>query len=286
MKHDKKRQKHGSKKPHRKFEHNRPQKNRGGASHNGGENKLQRPSLFGFHAVSEAFLNEDRSVEALYITDQAGAGFEDILIEAKSRGLNRPSPKTIDKNALDKLCPAGAVHQGVGLVCSGLPEYSVQDLIIRSSQQERSCILMLDQVTDPHNVGAILRSACAFGASGAIMQSRHAPMLDGILAKTACGAIEHVPVAYETNLSRAIEELQKNGFFAIGLDERGEVELPDFTPPEKTVLVLGAEGPGLRRLIKENCDQLLRLPMAGTMPSINVSNAAAVALYGITNNGS
>lgn len=140
------------------------------------------------------------------------------------------------------------------------------------------CLAILDQVTDPHNVGAILRSACAYGAKGLIMQSKHAPEMTGALAKAACGALEHVPVAFETNLSRAIEALQQAGYFVYGLDERGD-DIGQQNFAGKNVLVLGAEGPGIRRLVKEHCDVLIRLPMHGPMPSINVSNAAAVAFH-------
>jgi 23S rRNA (guanosine2251-2'-O)-methyltransferase len=130
-------------------------------------------------------------------------------------------------------------------------------------------------------MGAILRSACAFGAAGIIVQKRHAPELSGpaggIMAKTACGAMEHTPIAYETNLSRSIEALQEAGYFVYGLDERGE-DMPRDTP-SKAVLVLGAEGEGLRHLVKEKCDVLVKLPTSGPIASLNVSNAAAVALY-------
>ena len=243
------------------------------------QSKEPRPSLYGVHAVQEAWLNENRVVDALYATNQALNGFADALNEARQKGLKRPEPSIVDKQQLESLLPQGAVHQGLALACSGIPECDLQDLLIRASSKDRQLLLILDQVTDPHNVGAILRSACAFGVDGMIMQKKHAPELTGVLAKTACGAIEHVPVAYETNLSRTIEALQADGFFVYGLDERGLDIGEQGAFPEKSVLVLGAEGPGLRRLVKEHCDQLLRLPMHGPMPSINVSNAAAVALY-------
>ena len=176
------------------------------------------------------------------------------------------------------MLPQGAVHQGIALDCAPLPELTLQDLLIKTNNKDSSLFVILDQVTDPHNVGAIIRSAAAFGADGMIMQSKHAPSLDGVLAKTACGGVEHLPVASETNLSRAIEELKDNHFFVYGLDERGE-DISNIKSGGKSVLVLGAEGPGLRRLVKENCDTLVKLPMQGALESINVSNAAAVALY-------
>lgn len=243
------------------------------------ENRMPRPELYGFHAVSAAWLNEERKIQALYVCDQSLEEFKSVMDEAGRRGLQRPPATRIEKKRLESLLPPGAVYQGLALVCSPLPEIGLRDLIIRGENREKSVILVLDQITDPHNVGAILRSACAFGANGIVMQRRHAPELTGALAKAACGALEHVPVAYETNLSRAVEELQEAGYFVFGLDERGEKNMDDVEMPKRAALVLGAEGPGLRHLIREHCDMLVRLPMNGPMPSINVSNAAAIALY-------
>ena len=209
--------------------------------------------------------------------------------QAYNDGLERPSVTTIDKQKLDYMLPRGAVHQGIALITDPLDEVSLQDFVIKSKSQDKTVLLILDQVTDPHNVGAILRSACAFGADGVIMQRKHAPELEGVLAKTASGAVEHIPVAYETNLSRSIEELKEEGFFVFGLDERGEREVGDILrnnsdPNQKLVLVLGAEGPGMRRLVKEHCDELVKLPTKGEISSLNVSNAAAVALYALLGN--
>lgn len=246
------------------------------------KNTYKNPALFGTHAVTEAWLNHERQIETLFLTDQAARGFEDILRKARDKGIQRPQPVIVDKNKLEKMLPRGAVHQGMALVTQALDDIFIQDFIIKAENNPNALLLMLDQVTDPHNVGAILRSACAFGATGVIMQKKHAPSLDGVLAKTACGAVEHIPVAFETNLSRALEELKSNGFFAYGLDERGAMDIGAVPKDGKRVLVLGAEGPGLRRLVAENCDELVSLPMDGAMPSINVSNAAAVALYAVT----
>ena len=244
---------------------------------------IPRPSLYGFHAVREAWLNDERRIEALLITKQAAGGFEQTLREADKAGLNRPAPMIVDKQELEKALPRGAVHQGLALACAPLPEKDLQDIIIENQDEDSVCLAILDQVTDPHNVGAILRSACAYGAKGLIMQSKHAPEMTGALAKAACGALEHVPVAFETNLSRAIEALQQAGYFVYGLDERGD-DIGQQNFAGKNVLVLGAEGPGIRRLVKEHCDVLIRLPMHGPMPSINVSNAAAVAFHEFSKN--
>ena len=243
------------------------------------ENKGPRASLYGFHAVRAAWLNPGRDVHTLYITDQTLKGFEETLREGKAKGLRRPQPVVVDKNKLESLLPKGAVHQGLALACGPLEEVFVQDMIIAAGDKPDVMLVMLDQVTDPHNVGAILRSASAFGAAGMILQKKHAPEMDSVLAKAACGALEHVPVAYETNLSRAIEQLKEGGFFVFGLDEHTSKSVRDIKPGGKVVLVLGSEGDGLRRLVKEHCDELLKLPTQGPIQSLNVSNAAAVALY-------
>ena len=157
----------------------------------------------------------------------------------------------------------------------------MQDLIIRSNNKDKTVLAILDQVTDPHNVGAILRSASAFGVDGVIMQKKHAPSLNGVLAKTACGAVEHIPVAKATNISRTVKELQDEGFYVMGLDEHTKKDIGDFSKTDKIVIILGSEGDGIRRLVKESCDELVRLPTQGAIASLNVSNAAAVAFYAL-----
>ncbi len=238
-----------------------------------------RPSLYGMHAVRAAWLNPNRNIHALYLSEAAMETFAPVLEEAAKAGLNRPEPLAVSKDDMDRLFPPGAVHQGIALACGQLEDVSIEDIIISGQTKARSVIVMLDQVTDPHNVGAILRSASAFGATGVVMQKMHAPELIGVLAKTACGAVDHLAVAYETNLSRTLEKLKEDGYVTIGMDERGEKTIAELDRPEKCVIVLGAEGPGMRRLVRENCDVLVRLPTHEPIASLNVSNAAAVALY-------
>ncbi len=236
-----------------------------------------KADLFGFHAVREAWKNPARFVHALYLTENSFKEFEsDLKTTAK-----RPAPTIVTKEELDKAFPPGTVHQGVALACQPLAETSVVDIIIKAEGKPKSVVVMLDQVTDPHNIGAILRSACAFGADGVVMQSKHAPEMTGILAKTACGALEHIPVAYETNLSRALEKLKEHHYTVIGLDEHSPRTFGDLYAYERVVIVLGAEGPGIRRLIREHCDVLVTLPTKPPIASLNVSNAAAVALYAL-----
>ncbi|PCJ99500.1 MAG: 23S rRNA (guanosine(2251)-2'-O)-methyltransferase RlmB [Zetaproteobacteria bacterium] len=267
------------------------------------KNQKNTPALYGVHAVREAWLNEARTINTLYLTEQAQRGFEQTILEGRKKGLRRPEPCLIEKHKLEKMLPRGAVHQGVALASTPAEEHDVQDFIIRANTQARTIICMLDQVTDPHNVGAILRSASAFGIDGVIMQKKHAPSLDGVLAKTACGAVDHIPVAQATNLSRTIKELQGEGFYVIGLDEHSTKEvghimrtrqhntgatenLTDICEKSdestKIMIVLGSEGDGIRRLVKESCDELVKLPTQGAIASLNVSNAAAVAFYALT----
>ncbi len=244
--------------------------------------------LFGSHAVTEAWLNPERQFHALYLAEAASAAFQETLDKARQRGLKRPAPTPVEKRQLERLCGQESVHQGIAADAAELPEISIEDIIIREAAKPRSVLLILDQVTDPHNVGAILRSACAFGCGGVVMQRKHAPMLEGVLAKTASGAAEHIPVAYETNLSRSIEALQAADYIVYGLDERGDQDLNQLVRagvPHKTALVLGAEGPGLRALVKSHCDSLVRLPTSGEIASLNVSNAAAVSLFALTQRG-
>lgn len=236
-----------------------------------------RPNLFGQHAVRESWLNPKRSIHALYITEDT----EKTFAAWPSPKVARPMPVIVTKDDLDRMLGRDAVHQGFAISAAPLEESFVQDIISIGAAKEKSVVLMLDQVTDPHNVGAILRSACAFGADGVVMQKRHAPELEGVLCKTACGAVDHLLVAYETNLSRSLEELAEAGYTVIGLDEHAETSLSAIEPPEKCVLILGAEGDGMRRLIREHCDVLVTLPTQKPINSLNVSNAAAVALYAL-----
>lgn len=244
-------------------------------------NSKSRPSLYGFHAVEQAWLNPNREVKALLITEAALKGFEIQIKQAQKQRLNRPQPTLMDKQKLENLLPKGAVHQGIALDCALLPEIDLQDLIIRSHNKKTARIAILDQVTDPHNVGAILRSASAFGLDGVLMQKKFAPTLDGVLAKTACGAVDHIPVAQATNLARALDDLKEAGFFILGLSEHAPQSLEQINPPEKCAIILGSEGEGMRRLLMENCDSLVRLPTDGAIASLNVSNAAAVCFYAL-----
>jgi 23S rRNA (guanosine2251-2'-O)-methyltransferase len=178
---------------------------------------------------------------------------------------------------LGRLVPNDAPHQGVVIEVEPLEGQWLGDVLAQAG--ERAVLLVLDQVTDPHNVGAILRSAAAFGAAAIVTQDRHSPPESGALAKAASGALERVPWIRVVNLARALEEIAEAGFWRIGLAGDAETKLDEALGPQRVALVLGAEGPGLRHNTREHCDAMAKLPISGAIESLNVSNAAAVALY-------
>jgi 23S rRNA (guanosine2251-2'-O)-methyltransferase len=178
---------------------------------------------------------------------------------------------------LGRLVPHDAPHQGVVIEVEPLEEAWLDDVLAASP--DRAVLLVLDQVTDPHNVGAILRSAAAFDTIGIVTQDRHSPPESGVIAKAASGALERVPWVRVVNLARALEQIGEAGFWRIGLAGEAETDLKDALGPQRVALVLGAEGAGLRQNTREHCDALARLPISSAIESLNVSNAAAIALY-------
>lgn len=235
--------------------------------------------LFGLHAVRAALLNPKRVCHRLLVTAAGAEEMADTLAEAQAAGLRRPQPETVERATLDAALPDGATHQGIVLVVDPLSEPALEPLLAGLAADAPAVVVVLDQVTDPHNVGAILRSASAFGATAVLMTDRNAPPATATLAKIACGALEHVPLVRLGNLARALKLLQEAGFWCYGLDEHAPEVLGAGALPARTALLLGAEGTGLRRLTRELCDALVRLPTGGPVASLNVSNAAAVALY-------
>jgi len=235
--------------------------------------------LYGLHTVAAAWINPARRVRGLYVTEGGLAALAPALARAAEDGLERPAPVVVEREALDRMLPAGSVHQGMALDTAPLEEVGVEDVCAAADSNPQALVVVLDQVTDPHNVGAILRSASAFGAMAVIVQDRHAPPVTGVLAKTASGAVDAVPLVRVTNLARALDDLQKAGFWCVGLDESGARPLHELDLSGRTALVMGSEGEGLRRLTMERCDEIARLPTGGPIGALNVSTAAAVALY-------
>ena len=237
--------------------------------------------LYGAHAVRQAWLNPQRTIRRLMLTESGMESFAATLEEAKRRKISRPQPDLIDRDYADQQLP-GAVHQGIILDASPL-DYTVLEDVLRAAETRSTAVVVaLDQVTDPHNVGAIMRTAAAFGALAVLVPERNAPPLTGVLAKIASGAVDVIPLVRVNNLSRALDDLKKAAFWTIGFAEEGKETLAEADVTGKVVLVLGAEGDGLRRLTTERCDMLVRLPTQDPIGSLNVSNAAAIALYDVT----
>lgn len=228
--------------------------------------------LYGSHACLAALRNPHRSFRRLLLTRETREELQDQL-PANSQ------PEIVERTRLESLLPPGAVHQGIALLADPLEDGGIEAL--REELPEgRDIVLLLDHVTDPRNVGAILRSAAAFGARAVVVTDRHAPEATGALAKAASGALEAVPLVRVTNLARALDQLAEYGYWRVGLEMETEKTLAEAVRDiRRTALVLGAEDEGLRRLTREKCDFLARLPMTGAVESLNVSAAAAVALY-------
>ena len=227
-----------------------------------------RPRFWGKHAVAAALDNSDRNVIRAWATREAA----DLMQFPKDLPLT-----LADAADLARLVARDAPHQGVVIEVEPLAEKWLDDLL--TDAPEGSLLLVLDQVTDPHNVGAILRSAAAFTVAGIVTQDRHSPPEGGVVAKAASGALERVPWIRVVNLARALDEIGEAGFWRIGLAGDAEQTLAEALGPPRIALVLGAEGPGLRPNTREHCDALARLPIEDAIESLNVSNAAAVALY-------
>jgi 23S rRNA (guanosine2251-2'-O)-methyltransferase len=228
--------------------------------------------LYGHHAISAALANPARRLRRLMLTEEAEA--------AIARHLPPPwavSPERVDRGRLDQLLGRDVVHQGAALLADPLAPPSLQSVL-----EKPGVIVVLDQVTDPRNVGAIMRSAAAFGAAAVITQDRNAPEETGGLAKAASGALETLPLLRAVNIARTIIALKAANVWCIGLDAGGKPLSGPAFADRRVALVLGAEGEGLRRLTKETCDEIAGLAIAGAVESLNVSAAASVALYELT----
>ena len=234
--------------------------------------------LWGVHPVLAALANPNRNCQRLLATAETAKAHGSEL-ERLARARRLPALETMSRADLDQLLPDGAVHQGIAVAADPLPAMDIADLVDLAEGRDNAVIMVLDQVTDPHNVGAILRSAAAFGAVGLVMQDRNAPDETGTLAKSASGALERMPLVKTINLARALEELKKSGFWIAGMAGDAPVTLAEAKLTGKIALVMGSEGEGLRRLTREHCDYLVKLPQSDLVESLNVSNAAAVALY-------
>jgi len=234
-------------------------------------NSANRPRFWGRHPVAAALANPERIVRKIWVTHETKSTFDfpkDVQITfAEVADLGR-------------LVPGDAPHQGIVAEVDPLEDLYLGDVLMQAPDDgSRSTLLLLDQVTDPHNVGAILRSAAAFDALAIVTQERHAPPESGALARAASGALEIVPWIRVVNLARALDEIGEAGFWRIGLEGEAETLLSAALGPPRVALVLGAEGEGMRQNTAAHCDALARLPIGNRIESLNVSNAAAIALY-------
>jgi 23S rRNA (guanosine2251-2'-O)-methyltransferase len=236
--------------------------------------------IYGNHAVLAAIDNPQRRILRLL---QTSAESE----KAARGGTDRPLPRweMVDRAILDRVAGRESVHQGIAAQVEPLPETEVEDIAALAADRPEAKIVILDQVTDPHNVGAILRSAAAFGALAVILTERNAAPESGVLAKAASGALELVPLVRVTNLARSMEQLKAAGFWCAGLAAEAEQTLAGARLSGRIAFCLGAEGAGLRRLTRSHCDLLVKLPTGGPIGHLNVSNAAAVALYEVSRSG-
>jgi 23S rRNA (guanosine2251-2'-O)-methyltransferase len=223
--------------------------------------------LYGWHSVTAALANPARHIRRLLATENA-------LRRLADEGIERPpSTEVVRPDAIAAQLSPDAVHQGLLAEADPLPSPEIETL------DAAGIVLVLDQITDPHNVGAILRTAAAFGVAAVVTTARHSPEATGVLAKSASGALELVPIAIVQNLARGIAALKERGFGVVGLDSSGTDDLAAITLTPPLALVLGAEGKGLRQGTRAICDHVARLDLPGAIKSLNVSNAAALALY-------
>ena len=223
--------------------------------------------LYGWHTVKAALENPARRIRRLFATENAARRLaEDGLVPDVETELVRP-------DAIAHRLGPDAVHNGLLAEADPLPSPELDEL------EPAGIVLVLDQITDPHNVGAILRTAAGFGVAAVVTTARHSPEATGVLAKSASGALEYVPIVTVQNLARALEALRERGYLLVGLDSTGDIDLGDAPLRAPLALVLGAEGKGLRQLTRATCDRVARLDLPGRIKSLNVSNAAALALY-------
>jgi 23S rRNA (guanosine2251-2'-O)-methyltransferase len=254
-----------------------PQRARGGgprpASARGTATRPKGLWLYGRHAVEAALANPSRSCHRLLATAEA--------LAALGPAARRPGLEvlTVERDEIDRRLGPGAVHQGLALSAAPLPRLELRRAC--APEPGRNLVLLLDQVTDPHNVGAILRSAAAFEVRAVILPARGSAELGGVVARAASGALDVVPVVEVVNLARALDELAELGYWRIALDGHAEASLDEVPDDRNLVLALGAEGTGLRRLVAEHCDFAARLPIAPAMESLNVSVACGIALYAL-----
>ncbi len=232
--------------------------------------------LYGRHPVTAAIGNSKRQITSLYTTKE---NFDELNDLCRKNSRNTAMIKVVDRKEIDKLLPPDAVHQGFAAAVKELEAYSLEEICALAEEQSNCHILILDQVTDPQNIGAIIRSCVAFDTLALIVQDKNSPTESGAMAKASAGMIEHLPIVRVTNLARAIDYLKKSGFWIIGMDGYAKTTIDKMNTSGKIAVIMGSEGKGMRRLIEESCDDTVRLPISEKVESLNVATAAAITLY-------
>ncbi len=240
--------------------------------------RKRRQWLYGTHAVAAALANPARRKERLVMSPEAARST--VLNPSTGAGDSQAlKVEILPREAIAALLPEGAVHQGAALLVEPLEAVGLEALLKRTADLQDAALVVLDQATDPRNIGAVARSAAALGAAGVILTERGAPEVTGVLAKAACGALERIALVRVSNLARALEAMKKSGFWCAGLDAHGAENLAQANLSGRVALVLGGEGGGLRRLTAEHCDFVARIPITPEAGSLNLSAAAAIALH-------
>lgn len=237
------------------------------------QNTTDKVIIYGYHACMAALQNPKRKILKCLCTAD---------IAAKMNDKTKAKFQIVERKEIEKLVGGGAVHQGIVVVALKLDDFNIDELSDMLKDKDDCHVLILDQVTDPQNVGAIIRSAVAFDTTALIMQDKNSPLESGAMDKAAAGMIEHLPIVRVTNLSRAIERLKKEGFWIVGMDGYAKMMISELKKGGKIAIVMGSEGKGMRHLIEENCDIAVKLPISEKTESLNVATAAAIALYEIS----
>ena len=238
---------------------------------NNNTNTKDQLILYGRHAVISAIKNPKRKITKVVVTAENRHEID---------ALGMPLPiSVVDRKDFNKFLPQDAVHQGFVAIADMLNNISIEEICDEAQEKQDCYLLVLDQVTDPQNIGAIIRSCAAFGSMALIIQDKNSPQESGAMLKAAAGTFENMPICRVTNLSRALDQLKKAGFWVVGMDGYAKTNIDKMDKKGRLAIVMGSEGKGMRRLIEESCDLTVRLPIAENVESLNVSTAAAVVLY-------
>lgn len=232
--------------------------------------------LYGKHSVFSALENPNRRFNKILCTKENFAEVKDLAVK---NDINPVMISVVDRKDIDKVTGGEAVNQGILAYCKELENYLIDDIITLAEEKEKCHVLILDQVTDPQNIGAIIRSCVAFDTLALIVQDKNSPRETGAMVRASAGTIDLLPICRVTNLSRAIEQLKEANFWIIGMDGSAKTMIDGLEKSGRTAIVMGSEGKGMRRLVEENCDMTVKLPISSKVESLNVSTAAAIALY-------